>query len=201
MQSYLQTSPTTILVLLGPRSSGKTALLQEVLSNSVSVSDFPPSYLDARSRQLSEASVLVSLLQENGVTALQRLSEFLRNFADSRIGRVFTALSAQEKVNADTFSISGEKVVAAFLRRQSQSMNDVIEVYDETLKLYKSGKSPSGSWPIICIDEANVLTQWQYGSLEKREALSALLKFFVKVCKIAASFGVLHLQCSLERAA
>ena len=64
-------------------------------------------------------------------------------------------------------------------------MNDVIEVYDEMLKLYKSRKTPSSSWPIICIDEVNVLTQWQQGSLEKREALSALLKFFVKVGKSA----------------
>lgn len=117
---------------------------------------------------------MVSLLQDNGVTALQRLSEFLRNFADSRIGKIFTALSAQEKVNADTLSDSGEKVVAAFLRRQNQSMNDVIAVYNEMLELYKSGKAPSGSWPIICIDEANVLTQWYFGSLKKREALSAL---------------------------
>ena len=60
------------------------------------------------------------------------------------------------------------------------------------LKLYKSSKSPSSSWPIICIDEANVLTQWQYGSLEKREALSALLKFFVKVGQSATLvFGLL----------
>lgn len=179
--SYLEKTPTTILVLLGPRSSGKTALLQEVLSSNVLLSGFPPSYLDARSRQLSDANVLVSLLQEKGVTALRRLSDLLRDFAGSRLGRILSALTAQEKVNADSISISGEKVVAAFLQRQSQSMNDVIEVYDEMLKLYKSGKSSSSSWPIICIDEANVLTQWQYGSLEKREALSALLKFFVKV--------------------
>ena len=193
LQNYLQISPTTILVLLGPRSSGKTALLKEVLRNSFSDSDFPPSYLDARSKQLSEASVLVRLLQDNAVTALQKISGLLRGFADSRIGKVFMGLSASEKVNADTaVSISGEKMVAALLRKQSLSMNDVIEVYDEMLSLYKSGKSPSGSWPIICIDEANVLTEWQYGSLEKREALSALLRFFVKVCGLLALYGVLH---------
>ena len=39
LQSYLRTTPTTIQVLLGPRCSGQTALLQEVLSNSVSVND------------------------------------------------------------------------------------------------------------------------------------------------------------------
>ena len=140
----------------------------------------------------------MSLLQENGAVALQKLSKLLKNFADSGIGRMFTALSAQEKVNADTFSISGEKVMAALLRRQSQSMNDVIAVYDDMLKLYKSSKSPNSTWPIICIDEANVLTQWQYGSLEKREALSALLKFFVKVGQSAS--WILASLCSHNEA-
>ena len=57
----------------------------------------------------------MSLLQDiTELHALQRLSEFLRNFADSRIGKIFTALSAQEKVNADTLSDSGEKVVGSF---------------------------------------------------------------------------------------
>ena len=108
MQGYLQGTPRTILVLLGPRSSGKSALLKEVLGSIASVSGFPPSYLNARARQLSEASVLVSLLQENGGTALRRMSDLLRKFAGSSIGRVLTALSAQEKLDADTFSIRGE---------------------------------------------------------------------------------------------
>ena len=116
---------------------------------------------------------------------MRRMSDLLRKFAGSSIGRVLTALSAQENLKADTFSSRGEKLVAAFLQGQDQSMSDVIEVYDKMLKLYKSGKTCSSSWPIICIDEANVLTQWQHGSLEKREALSALLRFFVKVSKSA----------------
>lgn len=57
-------------------------------------------------------------------------------------------MSAGEKLAADTFSIGGEKVVEAFLRKQDQSMNDVIGVYDEMLALYKSDRAPSDSWPI-----------------------------------------------------
>ena len=192
LQNYLQKPPATILVLLGPRNSGKTAVLQKVLRNSSSESDFPPCYLDLRSRQLTEPSVLVGLAQDYAVTALQRMSGFLRGFADSRVGKVFTALSASEKMTADDFSIPGEMVVAAFLLKQSQSIDSVFEVYDEMLNLYKSGKAPGGSWPVICIDEANVLTEWQHGSLERREALSALLRFFVKVCKPTDKYDVLH---------
>ncbi len=94
------------------------------------------------------------------------------------LGKLLSSFSAQEKGDAETFTISGEKVVTAILRRHIETMNDVIEVYDEMLKLYKSGKTPSSNWPVICIDKANVLIQWKQGSVEKIEALSALLSFF-----------------------
>lgn len=74
VQDYLQNSPS-ILVVLGARSSGKTALVQKVLSVIAPDSGFPPAYLNARAKQLSEASVLVSLLKENAASAMNRLSE------------------------------------------------------------------------------------------------------------------------------
>ena len=137
---------------------------------------------------------MVSLLQEHGATALKKLSKLLKVFPDSGMGKMIPALAAQEKIGADTFTISGEKVMAAFLRRDNQSMNDVIAVYDDMLKLYKSIKPPKSSWPIICIDEANVLTQWQYGGLKKRETLSTLLRFFVKVRQNNFGLATLVLQ-------
>ena len=184
--------------MLGPRSSGKTALLKAVLSDSVAAGGFPPIYLDGRSRQLTDAGVLVRLLQEEGEKAVQRLLKLGKNSAGGRLGRVFRAVSAGESYAADAFSISGEQVVETFLRGQDQSLNDVIGVYDEMLALYKSDRAASDSWPVICIDEANVLTQWQQGSLEKRESLSALLRFFVMVCKCARSYGVLGWHNSKE---
>ena len=180
LQHYLQTAPISILVIMGPRSSGKTALLQEILHNSNL--DIPPSYLNGRSGQLSEESVLVRLLQEKGATALQKLSVVLKDFANTSIGRASTAVSIQPKGDTDSVSSRRDKVVAAFLHGDSQRMSDVIEVYNDMLELTKTRKlPPSGNWPIICIDEANVLMQWQQGSLEKKQALTALLNLFVKV--------------------
>ena len=49
------------------------------------------------------------------------------------------------------------------------------------LALYKSAKLSNTSWPIICIDEANILTECQAASLENKGAIKALLRFFVKV--------------------
>ncbi len=123
-----------------PRSSGKTALLQEILHNSNF--DIPPSYLNGRSGQLSEESVLVRLLQEKGATALQKLSVVLKDFANTSIGRASTAVSIQPKGDTDSVSSRRDKVVAAFLQGDSQRMSDVIEVYNDMLELTKTRKLP-----------------------------------------------------------
>lgn len=79
------------------------------------------------------------------------------------------------------WSSSALERVAKHLQGQPQSMDSMIAVYDETLKLYQSVRPPNSSWPIICINEANVLTQWQQGNLKKKETLRFLLRYFVKV--------------------
>ena len=99
------------------------------------------------------------------------------------------ALAVEEKMTGSaaegTLSISGKGMNEMLQVRQkrSQNINNVIDVSGKTLRLFKADEDPVRSWPIISIDEANVLTEWQYGSLERKEALAALLSFFVKVCK------------------
>ena len=129
MRAYLQAKPCAILLILGPRSSGKTALLQHVLT-SLPENDqaFPPAYLDARGQQLSDSKVLKRALQAAGTTALSHLSERLAAFASSRLGKAYAAWTAKEQVAGGNFSISGDKIVSAFLDGQDQTMNDVIEV-------------------------------------------------------------------------
>ena len=142
---------------------------------------FPPSYLDARAQEISNPGVLKTALQASGTFALSQLSQRLAAFASSPLGKVFAAWTAKEQVAGGNVSISGDRIVSAFLSQQDQTMNDVIKVYNTMLASYKSAKVPGSSWPIICIDEANVLTRWQKGSLEDKGALEALLRFFVKV--------------------
>ena len=122
--------------------------------------------------------MLKRALQAAGRSALSRLSEQLAAFASSPLGKVFAAWTAKEQVAGGNVSISSDRIVSAFLSQQDQMMNDVIEVYNEMLA---TAKASGSSWPIICIDEANVLKEWQEGSQEKKEALRALLRFFVKV--------------------
>ena len=182
MTDYLESQPSAILLIVGPRSSGKTALLQKVLSSLPKDEQaYPPSYLNGRAQQLSDAGMLKKALQASGSTALSQLTERLAAFANSPLGKAFAAFSSKEPVAGGNLSISGEKIVSAFLRQQEQTMNDVIAVYNDMLALHKSAKISGSSWPIICIDEANKLTRWQEGSDEDKGALDALLSFFVKV--------------------
>lgn len=125
--------------------------------------------------------MLKKALQASGSSALSQLSEQLAAVANSPLGKAFAAFTGKEQVAGGNFSISGDKIVSAFLRQQDQTINDVIAVYNDMLALYKSAKVSGSSWPIICLDEANVLTGWQEGSLEDKKALKALLRFFVKV--------------------
>ena len=125
--------------------------------------------------------MLKRALHASGTFALSQLSQRLAAFASSPLGKVVAAWTAKEEVAGGNDSISGDRIVSAFLSQQDQKMNDVIEVYNEMLASYKSAKVPGSSWPIICIDEANVLTRGREGSQEDKGALEALLRFFVKV--------------------
>ena len=122
--------------------------------------------------------MLKRALQAAGTSALSRLSEGLAAFASSPLGEMVAAWTAKEQVAGGNVSISGDRIVSAFLTQQDQTMNDVIEVYN---KMLATAKASGSSWPIICIDEANVLTEWQEGSQEEKKALKALLRFFIKV--------------------
>ena len=191
--SYLRTAPSTILVLLGPRSNGKTALLQEVLCNSDHFSDFPPSYINGRARQLTEQGVLASRLRDSLAMALQKRAQTMQHSAGSLTGRVLAALGFGEESKR---GLARYSVMAALPQGQMHRIHDVIRVYEKTLQLYQSGKSTSDSWPVICTDEANVLTGFKGGSPEREEVLDALLGFFIKVVQ---TIGALHMACCSGR--
>ena len=181
---YLASEPSAILLIVGPRSSGKTALLQKVCSSlPKDEQGYPPLYLNGRAQQLSDARVLQKALQASGSSALAQLSERLAAFTNSSLGKAFAAVTREDQVARGNFSISEDKIISAFLRQEDQTINDVNvnAIYNAMLALYKSAKVSNTSWPIVCIDEANVLMECQEASLEDKGAIKALLRFFVKV--------------------
>ena len=120
-------------------------------------------------------------------------------FSQTGFGKTIAALTANRPVDGGLVSFSGEKLLAAFVKEAPQTMNDVLAVYDAMLTEYKSTGSAKGDWPIICIDEVNVLTEWQQGSLEEQKALGALLRFFVKVCRVAGIMDVLYKRVCMSQ--
>ena len=64
---------------------------------------------------------------------------------------------------------------------EARSLNDVIQAYDELLRLSSTIISTTSPLPVICIDEANVLMEWHQGGAAMEKNLDALLRFFVKV--------------------
>ena len=181
LETYLKRPPATILVLLGPRSSGKTALLQEVLLHgSLSAKGFQPSYLDARAQQVTDPGVMVSLLQEQGRTILDVLRRTFKNLPENIFGGFIAAMSSSNI--GDLIQISDAKLIEAIKGKEHHTINDVIKGYDCIFEAYKSEKRAGNNWPIICIDEANVLREWKFGTRDRQEALGALLRFFVKAC-------------------
>ena len=116
-----------------------------------------------------------------GNSVLAKIKDGVVKLANSPPAQVIAAITGREQVAGTGISISGEKIVSAFFNQQDQTINDVIAAYNSLLAWYKSAKVPEGSWPMLCLDEANVLTEWQEGSREDRIALKSLLKFFLRV--------------------
>lgn len=58
-------------------------------------------------------------------------------------------------------------------------MQDVLEIYLKMLKKYSTQRL-KGSYPVICLDEANILTAWQ-SDAKRQEDLGSLMRFLVKV--------------------
>ena len=63
-------------------------------------------------------------------------------------------------------------------RAEVVSNSDLILAYS---KLIDDQRDASGSWPVICIDEANVLMEWVTEGPAMEKDLNALLRFFVQV--------------------
>ena len=92
----------------------------------------------------------------------------------------------------DGVNFNLEPVVKMVFEQEGKqsSLTRVIAGYTSMLRQFSRLKESSRSkmpWPIFCIDEANVLTEWG-GSEGQQRDLRSLLRFFVRVS--------LQVQCS-----
>ena len=72
LQKRLMAKPESILLILGPRSTGKTRLLQEVMFGL----DAPVSWISGRSQQLSDGRIVSQVLAADLKVQENALSQF-----------------------------------------------------------------------------------------------------------------------------
>jgi len=79
-------------------------------------------------------------------------------------------------------SAAGDEVSLDHLKRELMleptPLNTIIEAYSKMAQEAKQKRAPGDPWPVIIVDEANALQEW-----EDAKSLKALLAFFVYVTK------------------
>ena len=171
-----------MLVVVGPRSSGKLRLLQEVLVGKKKREGLV-AFVDGRSQKLTVAGVMAQVRKDQGAKQLSELDQIIKT-----TGKVADAASTSGIINF--FKLWGtpvEPIVRlpgllqqVFKGDMPCSLNDVTKACNGLLKL-STETSSNRPLPVICIDEANVLMKWYKGGAAMEADLDALLSFFVEV--------------------
>ena len=201
-------------MILGPRSSGKTALIQQLFAaapasslgepkddssflaslgrrlfarfasstqmeeaSSAELSTLFGSYVDGREQQLTGSADLASSLQAQGRGHFQRFTDA------AKLGGLGVA-----EATVETLKLSLQPIIQRVFEQEGKQppLTKVIAGYTAMLKQFSSWRAKKSSasrmpWPVFCIDEANVLTEWAGDSESEQEDRRSLLRFFVRV--------------------
>lgn len=185
LTGLLSTQPHAITVIVGPVSSGKTALVQQYIQQLEANSLAQPIYIDCQKADVQTPDYFAETLLRITSSSTKRLPAFAGAFLTA----VAKALSHKFKLHdsdiiTDLQALPMSEVTAAFSAMTGTSaLSRVLELFQQGLdgsaKQVLSAQRPK-QWPALIIDEANVLTSWS--STHPRE-LNTLLRFFVRVSK------------------
>ena len=167
VRKLLLHDPTGILVLLGPKNSGKTAFVKHVLVKNPTLVGLkrPALYINARKTPITSASLLKKAI----VACSRRLWDIVEGAADA----VAATASAMSKVSLTTVFCNVE------VNRDDPNVDslDTVKILswvEERLLMEQAAGDPA---PVIIIDEANDLMEWQGKNLQE---LNQFLKFCVQ---------------------
>jgi hypothetical protein len=198
LSKHCSSRPAAISVILGPRSTGKTALLQEYMASRGLTGS--QCFIDARAIAVTTPSALASRLQSIGLPQLlQPLFPAALGVFDvlKALSKAFDATQDTLTVGDNKFTISGRAfsaLLGAFAAdtKETPPLDQVTEAYIALLDLWDqaraAGTLQDSNPPVLVIDEANVLTEWdeQYAA-ERR----GLLRFFITITKVTSRSHVL----------
>lgn len=169
-----------MLVLASPCNVGTTRLPAEVLLGERHRAQV--TYIDGRSQRLVYAGDMAEVLKEQGMRQLQAQRKELQQ-ARSVGAFLFSIFTDDFQRDGNTQSLQSDPRLKLFEERKPSSLNDVIEAYGCLLNVRSQASETldPGYWPVICIDFANVLMEWDKVGADNEAALDALLQFLVKV--------------------
>ena len=167
LQSFIKSDPTGVLVLLGPKSSGKTALVQHLLVDHPALVglDRPAFYIDARRDPITSASDL----KRSILDCSPRFWDVVEGVADKISAATGTVASASL-----SSSIGGVRLEMGGSNNTLPSMRQILAWVEERLL---ADHTPGKPAPVLVIDEANDLMEWR----ENLAELNLFLKFCVRV--------------------
>ena len=181
--AQLKRPPEGVLVIVGPRSSGKSRLLEEVLVGKKKHKALL-AFVDGRDQKLTNGGIMAEALKEQGKQQLPEVRRMLDDLGKTagKVADVVVKTSAlKSNAELERLALLLDAANKVFKEEAASSLNDVIKAYDTLLKLKSTRILNTSPLPVICIDEANVLMSWYKGGAAMEEDLNALLRFLVKV--------------------
>ena len=171
--AQLKREPHMVLSLPGPRGRGKSRLLREVLLSDRL--DTPVTFLSGGVAELSHPSVLIERLWRDLDAHLDALEVVETGLKDVTKAAIIHNLRVFDSLPADSLPAPASTRCP---------MNTLMVAYGVLLN---KRRGASGSPPVICIDDAHVLMDWDEDDWELRSDLTALLYFFVQVRGLRAA--------------
>ncbi|BDA41349.1 Uncharacterized ATP-binding protein MJ1659 at C-terminar half [Coccomyxa sp. Obi] len=189
LKALLSLQPVAISVIVGPVSSGKTALIQHYIEQLEARKAAVPIYIDCRRKDVQAPDYFAETLLRITSSATNRLPAF-----------ALTLLTAVARTVTDRFKLAGNDLAielkalpmsevrdALSAKSGTSALARVLELFEESLTVSskqmqkkKGKKQPTDQWPVLIIDEANALTSW---TNKHPEELKTLLRFLVTVTK------------------
>ena len=139
------------------------------------------SWFCGRDQQLSDASVMTQSLTFALAAQLAALVKVKQGLSAEVQRAIKARYGIEMKVNNVSGNISAEPVAAS----ASYSPSGMHRLIGAFVALLAARKKNAGSPPVICIDEAHVLTERYEGDEALQTDLQALLSFFIRVRRFA----------------
>jgi len=160
--------------MVGPRSCGKTRLLSQVAAQHYRVPEQAaslqlPGWLDGREAQLSSPSSMAD--------------ELRRSIKDGSLPGALKRILPSFVPESITVEVPGVKAEFSPEPKREPDVTVVgaVRMAKELFEAFKNGKAPGDPWPLLVLDEANVMQRWSAQSEPMLSDRQAIMAFLVQV--------------------